>query len=56
MIGIGAGLLGLTLFPLMVTSFDLSAQVAFPIGEATSGGSFTLGASVLGFFGILLFS
>ncbi len=52
----GGGIFGLNLFPFIMTLFDFSAQTAFPISEATSGGSFEFGSSILGFGSIILFS
>lgn len=53
---ISAAILGLSIFPFLTTIIDFSAQTAFPIGEATSGGTLLFGGQTFGFIMIIIFS
>ena len=43
--------MGFCIFPYLTTVSDFSAEVSFPIGEATATGTLLLGGQLIGFAG-----
>lgn len=49
-----AGFFGLFLYPFLTLISDFSAEVSFPVGEATATGTLLFGGQIVGFFGAFL--